>query len=238
MKGVGEKSPRKEYRPVLDSVGFYNLKAFGDWETLPIRRLNLIFGKNSSGKSSIFHSLLWIRDVLFNKNLNITTPERSGDFVDLGGLEQFVHFKKKKEKKIGFRFRILVPEKRLHRDIFLLELQNNSKIQKKVSSLRASELSKALKEISPGNSLHEATLEVVFDLKGIFGKKNRGIKKIEITPHVTLSLGKTVVIMYEAQTRHGKMAKTSAEIYEENTNASSARLNPQIFDVLKEMTKK
>ena len=29
------------------------------------------------------------------------TPERSGDFVDLGGLEQFVHFNKKKETKIA-----------------------------------------------------------------------------------------------------------------------------------------
>ena len=41
-----------------------NFKAFGETVTIPIRPLTLIFGANSSGKSSIFQSLLLLKQTL------------------------------------------------------------------------------------------------------------------------------------------------------------------------------
>ena len=41
-----------------------NFKAFGETVTIPIRPLTLIFGANSSGKSSIFQSMLLLKQTL------------------------------------------------------------------------------------------------------------------------------------------------------------------------------
>src|SRR5437870_13318263 len=42
----------------LRSLGLGNFKAFADTQSIPIRPLTLIFGANSSGKSSVIHGLL------------------------------------------------------------------------------------------------------------------------------------------------------------------------------------
>ena len=186
----------------LSSVGFYNLKAFGDWQTLPIRRLNLIFGKNSSGKSSIFHSLLWIRQVLLNKNLNIMTPERSGDFVDLGGLEQFVHFNKKKETKIGFRLSVQVPRDYLvsptgelgFRFMQVSEVQSNEDAL--ATKTREECLSGLFQSLSPDNKDLTVTLEVVFNLKNIFKQQENRFRVINVQPCVVLSLENAEIIRF------------------------------------------
>jgi len=187
----------------LDSIGFYNLKAFGDWQTLPIRRLNLIFGKNSSGKSSIFHSLLWIRDVLLNKNLNIMTPERSEDFIDLGGLEQFVHFKKKKETRIGFRLTVAIPMEHLQSASGIMSLRfedisgHQSQDHATASILRAEGLSKLFHSLSEDKKSLTASLEISFDLKNIFKRQDNRFRSINVQPSVSMSLGSTEVIKFD-----------------------------------------
>jgi len=116
IKPAAHKSDEsRNYVPRLTSISFLNFKAFGDWQTLPIKPLNLIFGRNSSGKSSIFHVLLWIRHLLLNENLNVYKPTLSGDFVDLGGLRRYVHFSKKNKyasRKYGFRFEVEIPKEK------------------------------------------------------------------------------------------------------------------------------
>ena len=207
MRGTGKRSHKNDFHPVLSSVGFYNLKAFGDWETLPIRRLNLIFGRNSSGKSSIFHSLLWIRDVLFNKNLNITTPERSGDFVDLGGLEQFVHFKKKKEKKIGFRLTVNVPLKEILKDTEK-KVRLSHKDPKETRALRErrrEELLGFFQAICPSCEKIPITLEVLFDLNKALDKNKNRFGPIHVAPDITLSAGGKWLAIFTAKKKTTKV---------------------------------
>ena len=189
-----------EKLPYLSSVSFLNLKAFGDWQTLPIKPLNLIFGKNSSGKSSIFHALLWFRDVLCYGDLNVMMPEKSGDFVDLGGLWQFVHFKKEKQKKIGIRLNIADPEavlfKRLHEKFSNLQASepgddgwSNSMVKK------ALETWESVKEaFFPGNSELHYILEIGFDLIGL--KPEDRYRSIHIAPEVSLYLGREKVLHF------------------------------------------
>ena len=68
-----------------------NFKAFAELQNIPVKPLTLIFGANSSGKSSILHGLLLACDAAKTKKLDITHPAIGGKAVDLGGFRQFVH---------------------------------------------------------------------------------------------------------------------------------------------------
>ena len=221
----------------LSSVGFYNLKAFGNWQTLPIRRLNLIFGKNSSGKSSIFHSLLWIRQVLLNKNLNIMTPERSGDFVDLGGLEQFVHFNKKKETKIGFNLSVEVPRDYLvsptgelgFRFMQVSEVQSHEDIL--ATKKREECLSSLFQALTPDNKNLTLTLEVVFDLKNIFKQQDNRFRAINVQPCIALSLGNAELISFSPITVAAK--QNNPQLGEVGPSSHRVTVSSKIIELLK-----
>ena len=68
-----------------------NFKAFGETVTIPIRPLTLIFGANSSGKSSIFQSLLLLKQTLKEAKNPSTALLPKGSLVDLGTYRDFVH---------------------------------------------------------------------------------------------------------------------------------------------------
>jgi len=68
-----------------------NFKAFGDTQSIPIRPLNLIFGANSSGKSSVIHGLLLARHALDTGQIDISRTTLGGESLDLGGFRQYVH---------------------------------------------------------------------------------------------------------------------------------------------------
>ena len=68
-----------------------NFKAFGETVTIPIRPLTLIFGANSSGKSSIFQSLLLLKQTLEEAKDPGTVLLPKGSLVDLGMYRDFVH---------------------------------------------------------------------------------------------------------------------------------------------------
>ena len=68
-----------------------NFKAFGETVTIPIRPLTLIFGANSSGKSSIFQSMLLLKQTLEEAKNPETALLLKGSLVDLGRYRDFVH---------------------------------------------------------------------------------------------------------------------------------------------------
>ncbi len=68
-----------------------NFKAFGETVTIPIRPLTLIFGANSSGKSSIFQSLLLLKQTLEEAKNPNTALLPKGSLVDLGIYSDFIH---------------------------------------------------------------------------------------------------------------------------------------------------
>ena len=78
---------------MISSISIGNFKAFADKQTLPIKPITLIFGANSSGKSSIIHSLLLTNEILTEEklNLDIQYTKLGGESVDLGGFRQFVN---------------------------------------------------------------------------------------------------------------------------------------------------
>ena len=66
-----------------------NFKAFGNTQRVPLRPITLIFGANSSGKSSLLHALLLAHHGVLTGEFNVNSPLLAGDTVDLGGIRQF-----------------------------------------------------------------------------------------------------------------------------------------------------
>jgi len=78
---------------MISSISIGNFKAFAVIQKLPIKPITLIFGANSSGKSSILHSLLYATETLTQDkfDLDIHFTKIGGESVDLGGFKQFVN---------------------------------------------------------------------------------------------------------------------------------------------------
>ncbi|MBD2028232.1 AAA family ATPase [Leptolyngbya sp. FACHB-711] len=76
---------------LVKSLTLGNFKAFANTQRIPIRPITLIYGPNSSGKSSIIHSLLLARHAFETGELDAYTTTIGGDAVDLGGFGQYVY---------------------------------------------------------------------------------------------------------------------------------------------------
>lgn len=83
---------------MISSIRVGNFKAFEEIQNIPIRPLTLIYGANSSGKSSILHSLILARHAQETGDLDIYRTNIGGEAVDLGGFRQFVHRKDVKRR--------------------------------------------------------------------------------------------------------------------------------------------
>jgi predicted ATPase len=78
----------------FSQIGLGNFKAFGqEIQNLPLKPITLLYGKNSSGKSSVIHSLLLLHQLLQGKNFDVTETTLGEGFVDLGGFKNYVHGK-------------------------------------------------------------------------------------------------------------------------------------------------
>jgi hypothetical protein len=75
----------------LRSVSLGNFKAFGAAQTVPLRPITLVFGSNSSGKSSLIHGLLLAHNGLETGELDTFKTVLGGEAVDLGGFRQYVY---------------------------------------------------------------------------------------------------------------------------------------------------
>jgi AAA ATPase domain len=76
---------------MLTGLRLGNFKPFAATQRLPLRPLTLIFGPNSSGKSSLIHGLILARHALESGELDVHRTTIGGEAVDLGGFRQYVH---------------------------------------------------------------------------------------------------------------------------------------------------
>lgn len=90
---------------MLASFSIGNFKAFSDVQSIPLRPLTLVFGANSSGKSSILHGLLFSRHALDTGDLDIRRTVIGGEAVDLGGFRQFIH-RRHVYRRLEWRFEL------------------------------------------------------------------------------------------------------------------------------------
>jgi len=93
---------------MLTSLSIGNFKAFGGIQKVPIRPITLIFGANSSGKSSLIHALLLTRHALETGDWNARRTALGGDSVDLGGFGAYVH-RQRLETPVTLHFDLAIP---------------------------------------------------------------------------------------------------------------------------------
>ena len=77
--------------PRITKISLENFKAFQDEEEFEIKPITLVYGYNSSGKSSFLHSLLFLDEFMRSGNVDVHRPTLGGGEVDLGGYNQFVN---------------------------------------------------------------------------------------------------------------------------------------------------
>ncbi|TCC40291.1 DUF3696 domain-containing protein [Kribbella speibonae] len=76
----------------IDSLAFASIKGFDARQEIGLKNLNLIYGANSSGKSSIFQALLLLQQSAQRAyGADRGVLEFRGSSVDLGGYRTFVH---------------------------------------------------------------------------------------------------------------------------------------------------
>ena len=76
---------------MITAIHLGNFKAFAESQRIPLRPLTLIYGANSSGKSSIIHGLILARHAMETGELDVHRTDIGGEAVDLGGFKQFIH---------------------------------------------------------------------------------------------------------------------------------------------------
>ncbi|HRY48394.1 MAG TPA: AAA family ATPase [Candidatus Paceibacterota bacterium] len=76
---------------MLRQLSLTNFKPFGDRQVIPVAPLTLIFGANSSGKSSIIQSLLLGQHACETGSFEASHIRAGGEAMDLGGYRQYVH---------------------------------------------------------------------------------------------------------------------------------------------------
>ena len=86
----GVKIALAQERALLRELRLERFKAFATAENIPVRPITLIYGPNSSGKSSVIQSLLLLKQTLLEaENPNIPLLPK-GKIVDLGGYRELV----------------------------------------------------------------------------------------------------------------------------------------------------
>jgi AAA15 family ATPase/GTPase len=84
-------SSKGQKTTILDCFKISNFKAFCRQQSISIKPITLIYGANSSGKSSIIHSLLLAKHALDTGDIDVHRTDAGGDSVDLGGFRQYIH---------------------------------------------------------------------------------------------------------------------------------------------------
>jgi hypothetical protein len=86
----------------ITRIAIENFKGIGTPVEIPLRSINLLFGANSAGKSTILQAMLYMRELLERMNADADTLRASGQSIDLGGFEKLVHGRDlKRVVKIG-----------------------------------------------------------------------------------------------------------------------------------------
>jgi hypothetical protein len=86
---------------MIKAITIENFKGISQPVRVEFKPITLLFGANSCGKSSIIQALHYIREVLEYGNLDVDKTVSGGDFIDLGGFDNFVHGHDK-SKKVTF----------------------------------------------------------------------------------------------------------------------------------------
>lgn len=90
---------------MITAIEIENFKGIGPRQRIEFAPITLLFGANSSGKSTIIHALHYALEVLERHNLDAERTVFGGDFIDLGGFRSFVHGRDL-QRRVSMRFEL------------------------------------------------------------------------------------------------------------------------------------
>ena len=92
---------------MFTEIGIENFKAFGKMQRIPLKPITLLYGPNSSGKSSLMQALLLFKQTLEEAGDDKIVLLPKGSLVDLGGYQEFINghdVKKDFHLSISFKY--------------------------------------------------------------------------------------------------------------------------------------
>ncbi len=96
------------YRPSVgfDRLSIENFKSIGDSQSFELRPINLLFGPNSAGKSSVVQAIHYLRQIIVHRDFDAIGSEIGGRFIDFDGFRNLVFQRESldREIKIGLGF--------------------------------------------------------------------------------------------------------------------------------------
>lgn len=94
---------------MLTSLHLENFKAFGNRAVIPLAPITLIFGQNSSGKSSILQALNLLKQTIESRDSNVVLlPRTEHGYVDLGSFREML-FDHDPDRKLKIRIDFEIP---------------------------------------------------------------------------------------------------------------------------------
>lgn len=75
----------------ITGITIENFKGISAAATIPLRPITLLFGANSSGKSTIIQAIHYARELVQRNNPNADIPMAGGNAIDFGGFRNLVH---------------------------------------------------------------------------------------------------------------------------------------------------
>ncbi|QDV69039.1 hypothetical protein Poly24_27530 [Rosistilla carotiformis] len=98
---------------MLKSIELENFKAFGQRTTIPLAPITLIFGQNSSGKSSILQSLNLLKQSRESRDADaLLLPRAESGLTDLGSFHEML-FDHDEERQLRIRIETIPDRRRL-----------------------------------------------------------------------------------------------------------------------------
>jgi predicted ATPase len=97
---------------MITGIEIENFKGVGERIRLDLRPITLLFGANSSGKSTCIHALHYAREIFERHNLDPDQTIAGGSYVDLGGFGSLVHGRDR-NSSVKIRININVEENQL-----------------------------------------------------------------------------------------------------------------------------
>jgi hypothetical protein len=76
---------------MLTALEIENFKGIAARQRIDFAPLTLLFGANSAGKSTIFHALLYLHELIERGSADIDRTEIGGNVIELGGFARMVH---------------------------------------------------------------------------------------------------------------------------------------------------
>jgi len=95
---IGEVCHIDDIRGSITSLQLGNFKAFNQTQNIPIKPITLVFGPNSSGKSSIIHGLIFGQESIETGKMDVFGTKLGGSSIDLGGFRQYIHRRQSSRK--------------------------------------------------------------------------------------------------------------------------------------------